>query len=259
MQSIMCRVAAGREGTPCSSSHDEAEPNEARVRCSMRSCREAAGRCRVASRRRCRPTSTPTPRRSMRMVPLGGPQRSSQRTRSAHGGGPGAGRAPRVDDKRTGPATGERKRFASAILPAWHVQVAPVRVLPLLYPARPVQLGFRPALTQFLGLSHGLRRRRSRVDQDCRTRRRRSTSGRWPGPTTSTAGSTGSTSRSGWSRTRVPAGDDRVRAAPWGVCRDTRRQSGPWRLGLSKGCSTSLYGLPMIDTSVFATSFLVSL
>jgi len=28
-------------------------------------------------------------------------------------------RAPRVNDKRTDPATGERERFASAILPAW--------------------------------------------------------------------------------------------------------------------------------------------
>lgn len=36
-----------------------------------------------------------------------------------HGGGPVPVRAPRVKDKRTDPATGERKRFASAILPAW--------------------------------------------------------------------------------------------------------------------------------------------
>jgi len=48
-----------------------------------------------------------------------GPQRSSQRTRGDQGGGPGAVRAPRINDKRTDPATGERKRFASAILPAW--------------------------------------------------------------------------------------------------------------------------------------------
>jgi putative transposase len=33
--------------------------------------------------------------------------------------GPVPVRAPRVNDKRTDPATGERKRFASAILPAW--------------------------------------------------------------------------------------------------------------------------------------------
>ena len=33
--------------------------------------------------------------------------------------GPVPVRAPRVNDKRNDPATGERKRFASAILPAW--------------------------------------------------------------------------------------------------------------------------------------------
>jgi len=43
-------------------------------------------------------------------------------------------RAPRVNDKRTDEATGERMRFSSAILPAWarkSPQVA--EVLPLLY------------------------------------------------------------------------------------------------------------------------------
>ena len=42
--------------------------------------------------------------------------------------------APRVNDKRTDPATGERKRFASAILPPWARKTPKVtEVLPLLY------------------------------------------------------------------------------------------------------------------------------
>jgi putative transposase len=35
------------------------------------------------------------------------------------GAGPVEVRAPRVNDKRVDPATGERKRFRSAILPPW--------------------------------------------------------------------------------------------------------------------------------------------
>ena len=42
--------------------------------------------------------------------------------------------APRVNDKRTDPATGERKRFCSAILPPWARKTPQVtEVLPLLY------------------------------------------------------------------------------------------------------------------------------
>ena len=42
--------------------------------------------------------------------------------------------APRVNDKRTDPATGERKRFSSAILPPWARKTPQVtEVLPLLY------------------------------------------------------------------------------------------------------------------------------
>ena len=42
--------------------------------------------------------------------------------------------APRVNDKRTGPVTGERKRFSSAILPPWARKTPKVtEVLPLLY------------------------------------------------------------------------------------------------------------------------------
>ncbi len=71
--------------------------------------------------------------------------------------GPVPVRASRVNDKRTDPATRERKRFASAILPAWarkSPQVA--EVLPLLYLHGLSSSDFGPALTQFLGTSHGL-------------------------------------------------------------------------------------------------------
>jgi len=112
--------------------------------------------------------------------------------------------APRANDKRTDPATGERKRFASAILPAWARKSPRVaEVLRLLYLHGLSSSDVGPAVTQFLGTSHGLSAATiTRLPRTGRTRRRRSTSGRWPGPTTSTAGSTGSTSRSGWSRTK---------------------------------------------------------
>jgi mutator family transposase len=66
-------------------------------------------------------------------------------------------RAPRVNDKRTDPATGERKRFASAILPAWARKSPRVaEVLRLLYLHGLSSSDFGPASTQFLGTSHGL-------------------------------------------------------------------------------------------------------
>jgi putative transposase len=66
-------------------------------------------------------------------------------------------RAPRVNDKRIDAETGGRKRFSSAILPAWarkSPQVA--EVLPLLYLHGLSSSDFRPALEQFLGSSAGL-------------------------------------------------------------------------------------------------------
>ncbi len=66
-------------------------------------------------------------------------------------------RAPRVNDKRTDEVTGHRKRFSSAILPAWarkSPQVA--EVLPLLYLHGLSSGDFGPALTQFLGSGAGL-------------------------------------------------------------------------------------------------------
>lgn len=66
-------------------------------------------------------------------------------------------RAPRVNDKRIDEVTGKRKRFASAILPAWGRKSPEVtEVLPLQYLHGLSSGDFEPALTQFLGTSHGL-------------------------------------------------------------------------------------------------------
>ena len=65
--------------------------------------------------------------------------------------------APRVNDKRTDPATGERLRFSSAILPPWARKTPKVtEVLPLLYLHGLSTGDFVPALGQFLGSSAGL-------------------------------------------------------------------------------------------------------
>jgi transposase-like protein len=65
--------------------------------------------------------------------------------------------APRVNDRRVDPDTGERQRFSSAILPAW-VRKSPqmTEVLPLLYLHGLSTSDFGPALEQFLGSSAGL-------------------------------------------------------------------------------------------------------
>ncbi len=66
-------------------------------------------------------------------------------------------RAPRVNDKRVDPASGERRRFSSAILPAWSRKSPRVaEVLPLLYLHGLSTNDFVPALTQFLGSEAGL-------------------------------------------------------------------------------------------------------
>jgi transposase-like protein len=65
--------------------------------------------------------------------------------------------APRVNDKRTDPDTGERKRFSSAILPPWARKTPQVsEVLPLLYLHGLSSGDFVSALGQFLGSSAGL-------------------------------------------------------------------------------------------------------
>src|SRR5207342_3538114 len=64
---------------------------------------------------------------------------------------------PRVTGKRTGPDTGERKRFSSAILPPWARKTPKItEVLPLLYLHGLSSGDFVPALGQFLGSSAGL-------------------------------------------------------------------------------------------------------
>ena len=66
-------------------------------------------------------------------------------------------RQPRVNDKRIDPVSGERRRFASAILPAWSRKSPRVaEVLPLLYLHGLSSCDFGPALEQFLGSDQGL-------------------------------------------------------------------------------------------------------
>jgi transposase-like protein len=62
--------------------------------------------------------------------------------------------APRVNDKRTDPETGERKRFSSAILPAWARKTP--KISEVLYLHGLSSGDFVPALGQFLGSSAGL-------------------------------------------------------------------------------------------------------
>jgi transposase-like protein len=65
--------------------------------------------------------------------------------------------APRVNDKRTDPASGERMRFSSAILPPWARKTPQVsEVLPLLYLHGLSSGDFVLALGQFLGSPAGL-------------------------------------------------------------------------------------------------------
>src|SRR5215211_3111409 len=64
---------------------------------------------------------------------------------------------PRVNDKRVDEATGQRRRFSSAILPAW-CRKSPkmTEVLPLLYLHGLSSQDFAPALERFLGTGSGL-------------------------------------------------------------------------------------------------------
>jgi len=65
--------------------------------------------------------------------------------------------APRVNDKRADPVTGERERFSSAILPPWARKTPKItEVLPLLYLHGLSTGDFVPALGQFPGSSAGL-------------------------------------------------------------------------------------------------------
>jgi putative transposase len=65
--------------------------------------------------------------------------------------------APRVNDKRVDEATGERRRFSSAILPPWCRKSPQINeVLPLLYLHGLSSMDFVPALEGFLGTGAGL-------------------------------------------------------------------------------------------------------
>jgi hypothetical protein len=65
--------------------------------------------------------------------------------------------APRVNDKGVDEDTGERRRFASAILPAWCRKSPKINeVLPLLYLHGLSSQDFAPALESFLGTGSGL-------------------------------------------------------------------------------------------------------
>ena len=103
---------------------------------------------------------------------------------------------PRVNDKRTDPDTGERKRFSSAILPPWCRKTPKItEVLPLLYLHGLSSGDFVPALGQFLGSSAGLSA--AVITRLTETWRGGAARLRGPGPvrrrTTSTCGRTGST------------------------------------------------------------------
>ena len=89
-----------------------------------------------------------------RLVVRNGHARQRQVTTAA---GAVAVRAPRVDDRRADPVTGERIRFRSVILPPWcrkSPQVA--EVLPLLYLHGLSTGDFVPALAAFFGSAAGL-------------------------------------------------------------------------------------------------------
>jgi putative transposase len=65
--------------------------------------------------------------------------------------------APRINDKRVDDATGQRRRFASAILPAWCRKSPKItEVLPLLYLHGLSSKDFTLALESFLGTDAGL-------------------------------------------------------------------------------------------------------
>src|SRR6266571_5499895 len=151
----MCRRwRAGREGTAMLKVvHDEAEPNEASgsvldeiVRESARQMLAAALQAEVSAYIDAH--AEEVDENGHRLVVRNGHHSEREVITAA---GPVPVRAPRVNDKRTDPATGERKRFASAILPAW-ARKSPrmAGVLPLLYLHGLSSSDFGPALEQFL-------------------------------------------------------------------------------------------------------------
>lgn len=116
-------------------------------------------------------------------------------------------KAPRVNDKRIDEATGERKRFSSAILPPWARKSPKIsEVLPLLYLHGLSSGDFVPALEQFLGSSAGLSpatvtRLTTQWQADHKAFGERDLSPR----TTSMSGPTASTCGYAWRRRRLPS------------------------------------------------------
>src|ERR671911_462082 len=93
-------------------------------------------------------------RRGRRLVVRNGHARQRQVTTAA---GAIPVRAPRVDDRRVDPETGERARFRSVILPPWCRRSPKVgEVLPLLYLHGLSTGDFVPALEAFFGSAAGL-------------------------------------------------------------------------------------------------------
>ncbi len=111
-------------------------------------------------------------------------------------------RAPRVNDMRVD-ETGERKRFASAILPAWCRRSPKIsEVLPLLYLHGLSGGDFVPALEQFLGTGAGLSASTiTRLCEQCQDEQRLFAKRDLSGVDWSTCGPTASTSTSVWRST----------------------------------------------------------
>jgi putative transposase len=135
-------------------------------------------------------------------------------------------RAPRVDDRRVDPVTGERVRFRSVILPPWCRKRPKVaEVLALLYLHGLSTGDFAPALAGFFGSAAGLS---AAASVGClapgRPTTKPSASVTWPGGTRWTCGPMGSTSGSVWSRPPVLAGaGGRARRRHQGAGRGRRR------------------------------------
>ena len=114
-------------------------------------------------------------------------------------------RAPRVNDKRIDAETGERRRFSSAILPAWARKSPRVaEVLPLLYLHGLSSCGLRSGVGAVPRLGRGPVRGDDHPADHAVAGRRRGVQQALVGRhrLRLLSGSTGSTSRSAWSRTR---------------------------------------------------------
>jgi hypothetical protein len=111
-------------------------------------------------------------------------------------------RAPRVDDRRTDPVSGERMRFWSVILPPWCRKSPKVaEVLPLLYLHGLSTATSCPRWRRSSARRRGCRRRLSRVwSPPGRPTMRRLAAAISVSGTTCASGPMGSTSGCGWSR-----------------------------------------------------------